>query len=120
MQLAVAHYIVLDAQFGDRGVHFIPLAVLPEPLEKSGIPTILILNLCAVAEAEGPNRIRRSPGRFHHPLGSPPLPLAEERRWRLWFTRSARATLQRTVTGPTVFGLFALTHLDGALREGDR
>ena len=120
MQLAGAHYSVRDAQFGDPGVNFVPLAVLSEPLEKAGIPTILISNLCSVAEAEGPNRILRSPGRFHHPLGDPPLPLAEERRWRLWFTRPVLATLQQTVTGPTVFGLFALTHLDGALREGDR
>jgi hypothetical protein len=63
----------------------------------------LISNLCSVAEPEGPNRILRSPGRFHHPLGEPSLPPDEEQRWRLWLTRAALATLQRPVTGPTVF-----------------
>jgi betaine reductase len=72
-------------------------------LEKAGLPTILISNLCAVAEVEGPNRILRTPGRFHHPLGDPALPPEEERRWRLGLTRAALATLQRAVTGPTVF-----------------
>jgi glycine reductase len=72
-------------------------------LENTGLPTILISNLCSVAEVEGANRILHTPGRFHHPLGDPGLPPEEEQRWRLWLTRAALATLQQAVTGPTVF-----------------
>jgi glycine reductase complex component B subunit gamma len=72
-------------------------------LEKAGFLTVLISNLCSVAEVEGPNRMLRTPGRFHHPLGDPALSPEEERRWRLGLTRAALATLQQAVAGPTVF-----------------
>jgi hypothetical protein len=77
--------------------------MLAREMKTAGFRTILIWNLCSVAGAEGPNGIQGSPGQFHHPLGNPTLSIEEERRWHLWLTRAALATLQRMVDKADAF-----------------
>jgi hypothetical protein len=41
--------------------------------------------------------------RFHHPMGRPDLPVADEKEWRLRQTRAALGVLEKAVDGVTVF-----------------
>ena len=59
------------------------IALEPSGLETVGFRTILTLPPSSIAEAEGPKRLQRSPGQFHHPLGDPTLPIEEDRGWCL-------------------------------------
>lgn len=56
-----------------------------------------------VAVQVGANRIVVAGGKFHHPMGRPDLPLAEEKKWRLRQTRAALEVLTKSVDGVTVF-----------------
>jgi hypothetical protein len=63
---------------------------------------VLITALISIAERVGANRIFRTEGRFHHPLGDPGLPPEAERRWRADLLRAATRLLTQRVDGPTV------------------
>lgn len=56
----------------------------------------------------GANRIFRTEGRFHHPLGDPTLGLEAEREWRAGLVRAAATMLTQAVDKPTVKDLAAL------------
>lgn len=61
-----------------------------------------ITALISVAERVGANRIFKTEGRFHHPLGDPTLSLESERTWRLRLLRQAVKMLTESVDKPTV------------------
>jgi len=63
---------------------------------------VIITALISIAERVGANRIFRTEGRFHHPLGDPTLARDAERRWRADLLRAAAIMLTQTVDGPTV------------------
>jgi hypothetical protein len=56
----------------------------------------------------GANRIFRTEGRFHHPLGDPTLTRDAELQWRADLLRAAARMLTQPVEGPTVKDLAAL------------
>ena len=58
--------------------------------------------LISIAERVGANRIFKTEGRFHHPLGEPTLTREAERAWRLNLLRAAARMLTRPVDKPTV------------------
>ena len=63
---------------------------------------VLITALISIAERVGANRIFRTEGRFHHPLGNPSLTPEAELEWRLDLLRSAiRMLEQEVITGET-------------------
>jgi len=70
---------------------------------------VIITALISIAERVGANRIFKTEGRFHHPLGEPTLGREEERRWRVELVRAAASMLTQPVDGPTVKDLAALT-----------
>lgn len=63
---------------------------------------MLITALISIAERVGANRIFRTEGRFHHPLGEPTLGREDERRWRADLVRAAATMLTQAVDKPTV------------------
>ena len=63
---------------------------------------VAITALISIAERVGANRIFRTEGRFHHPLGDPTLAPETERAWRLTLLRAAVRMLTLPVAGPTV------------------
>jgi hypothetical protein len=63
---------------------------------------VLITALISIAERVGANRIFKTEGRFHHPLGDPALGRDAERRWRAELVRAAAIMLTHPVDGPTV------------------
>jgi hypothetical protein len=63
---------------------------------------VTITALISVAERVGANRIFKTEGRFHHPLGDPTLSLEAERTWRLHLLRQAVKMLTEPVDKPTV------------------
>ena len=74
-----------------------------------GIPVVLITALISIAERVGANRIFKTEGRFHHPLGDPTLGREAELRWRADLVRAAARMLTQPVDKPTVKDLAALT-----------
>jgi hypothetical protein len=70
---------------------------------------VIITALISIAERVGANRIFKTEGRFHHPLGDPTLARADELRWRAELVRAAAVMLTQPVEGPTVKDLAALT-----------
>lgn len=74
-----------------------------------GIPVVLITALISIAERVGANRIFRTEGRFHHPLGDPTLSREAELRWRTDLLRAATRMLTQPVDKPTVKDLAELT-----------
>jgi hypothetical protein len=50
----------------------------------------------------GANRIFKTEGRFHHPLGDPTLEAEAELRWRADLVRAAVRMLTQPVDKPTV------------------
>jgi hypothetical protein len=73
-----------------------------------GIPVVTITALISIAERVGTNRIFKTEGRFHHPLGEPTLSLEGERAWRFNLLRAAVRMLTQPVDKPTVKDLAAL------------
>jgi hypothetical protein len=69
---------------------------------------VTITALISIAERVGANRIFKTEGRFHHPLGEPTLSLVGERAWRLKLLRAAVRMLTQPVDKPTVKDLAAL------------
>ena len=67
-----------------------------------GIPVVLITALISIAERVGANRIFRTEGRFHHPLGDPSRGREAELRWRTDLLRAAARMLTQPVDKPTV------------------
>lgn len=67
-----------------------------------GIPVVTITALVSIAERVGANRIFKTEGRFHHPLGEPTLTPEAERAWRLNLVRAAVKLLGEPVGKPTV------------------
>ncbi len=67
-----------------------------------------ITALISIAERVGANRIFRTEGRFHHPMGNPSLTPEAERAWRLRTLRAAVRMLTLPVERPTVKDLAAL------------
>jgi hypothetical protein len=63
---------------------------------------VIITALISIAERVGANRIFRTEGRFHHPLGDPGLARDDEVRWRAELVRAAALMLTQPVDGPTV------------------
>ncbi len=63
---------------------------------------MLITALISIAERVGANRIFKTEGRFHHPLGELTLAPATERAWRLTLLRGAVRMLTQPVEKPTV------------------
>ena len=63
---------------------------------------VLITALVSIAERVGANRIFKTEGRFHHPLGDPELTAEHELAWRTDLLRSAVQMLTQPVDGPTV------------------
>ncbi len=61
-----------------------------------------ITALISIAERVGANRIFKTAGRFHHPLGEPTLTPEAERAWRLKLLRAAAHMLTLSVDKPTV------------------
>lgn len=74
-----------------------------------GIPVVLVTALISIAERVGANRIFKTEGRFHHPLGEPTLTPEAELRWRADLVRAAARMLTETVDGPTVKDRAVLT-----------
>ena len=70
---------------------------------------MIITALISIAERVGANRIFRTEGRFHHPLGNPTLGRAAELDWRAGLVRAAATMLTQAVDKPTVKDLAALT-----------
>lgn len=58
--------------------------------------------LISIAERVGANRIFKTEGRFHHPLGEPTLTREAELAWRLNLLRAAARMLTEPVEKPTV------------------
>lgn len=75
---------------------------MAKEVERSGIPTVLITSLSAVALKVGANRVLQGK-RFSHPCGDPALGRNDECRWRVGLMRAALAALATPVTGPTLF-----------------
>jgi hypothetical protein len=69
---------------------------------------VTITALISIAERVGANRIFRTEGRFHHPLGDPQRPPEAERAWRLDLVRAAARMLTLAVDRPTVKDLAEL------------
>jgi len=63
---------------------------------------VTITALISIAERVGANRIFKTDGRFHHPLGEPSLPPEVEREWRADLLRAAVRMLVHPVEKPTV------------------
>ena len=63
---------------------------------------VTITALISIAERVGANRIFKTEGRFHHPMGEPSLTPEAERAWRLDLLRAAVKMLTLPVEGPTV------------------
>ena len=63
---------------------------------------VIITALISIAERVGANRIFKTEGRFHHPLGDPALARDDEVRWRAELVRAAATMLTQTVDKPTV------------------
>jgi glycine reductase len=63
---------------------------------------VTITALISIAERVGANRIFKTEGRFHHPLGDPKLSPEAERAWRVELVRAATRMLTMPVDGPTV------------------
>ena len=61
-----------------------------------------ITALISIAERVGANRIFKTEGRFHHPLGEPTLTREAERAWRYNLLRAAVRMLMQPVDRPTV------------------
>ncbi len=61
-----------------------------------------ITALISIAERVGANRIFKTEGRFHHPMGEPALTPEAERAWRLNLLRAAVKMLTQPVEKPTV------------------
>lgn len=56
-----------------------------------------------VAVQVGTNRIVMAGSKFHHPMGRPDLPAADEKDWRLRQTRATLKILEKPVDEITVF-----------------
>jgi hypothetical protein len=69
----------------------------------------MITALISIAERVGANRIFKTEGRFHHPLGDPTRGREAEVLWRLELVRAAARMLTQAVDKPTVRDLAALT-----------
>jgi hypothetical protein len=69
---------------------------------------VIITALISIAERVGANRIFKTEGRFHHPLGAPTLLPEDERRWRAELVRAAATMLAQPVDRPTVKDMAAL------------
>ncbi len=63
---------------------------------------VTITALISIAERVGANRIFKTEGRFHHPLGEPTLTPAAERAWRYQLLRAAVRMLTQPIEHPTV------------------
>ena len=63
---------------------------------------VTVTALISIAERVGANRIFRTEGRFHHPLGEPTLTREAELAWRLNLLRAATRMLTQPVDKPTV------------------
>ena len=63
---------------------------------------VTITALISIAERVGANRIFKTEGRFHHPLGNLTLSQEAERVWRTDLLRAAVQMLTQPVEGPTV------------------
>lgn len=63
---------------------------------------MIITALISIAERVGANRIFRTDGRFHHPLGEPTLPRDAELAWRVETVRAAARMLTEPVDRPTI------------------
>ena len=63
---------------------------------------VTITALISVAERVGANRIFKTEGRFHHPMGEPTLAVEAERAWRANLLRAAVRMLTVPVDKPTV------------------
>ncbi len=70
---------------------------------------MIITALISIAERVGANRIFKTEGRFHHPLGDPTLGREAEILWRAELLRAAARMLTQPVDKPTVKDLAALT-----------
>jgi hypothetical protein len=69
---------------------------------------VLVTALISIAERVGANRIFRTAGRFHHPLGDPTLAREAEVAWRTDLVRAAARMLTLPVERPTVKDLAEL------------
>jgi len=69
---------------------------------------VIITALISIAERVGANRIFKTEGRFHHPLGDPALGHDDEVRWRAELVRAAATMLTQPVDKPTVKDRVAL------------
>ncbi len=69
---------------------------------------MLITALITIAERVGANRIFKTEGRFHHPLGNLAMAPQAEFEWRLDLVRAAVKMLTQPVEGPTVKDLAEL------------
>ena len=63
---------------------------------------VAITALISIAERVGANRIFKTEGRFHHPLGDPTLEREAEVSWRAELVRAAATMLTQPVDKPTV------------------
>jgi hypothetical protein len=63
---------------------------------------VIITALISIAERVGANRIFKTEGRFHHPLGELTLAPASERAWRVDLVRAAARMLAQNVDTPTI------------------
>lgn len=63
---------------------------------------VLITALVSIAERVGANRIFKTEGRFHHPLGDLALAAERELTWRTDLLRAAVQMLTLQVYKPTV------------------
>ena len=68
----------------------------------------MITALISIAERVGANRIFKTEGRFHHPLGNLLMTPDAEFEWRLDLVRAAVTMLSQPVEGPTVKDLAEL------------
>ena len=69
---------------------------------------MIITALISIAERVGANRIFKTAGRFHHPLGDPTLTREAEIHWRVDLLRAATRMLTLPVDKPTVKDLAEL------------
>jgi hypothetical protein len=63
---------------------------------------VIITALISIAERVGANRIFKTEGRFHHPLGDPTLTRQAELDWRSDLLSAAARMLTLPVDRPTV------------------
>jgi hypothetical protein len=63
---------------------------------------VTITALISIAERVGANRIFKTEGRFHHPLGEPALTPEAERTWRHKLLRAAVEMLMLPIDKPTI------------------